>query len=111
MAELTDETNEARGFSLLLMTWAFGYVIGFAIFVTISFSRQHLTSLSPVVGGVLSRPQDRWPAIFWDPFWGKYPYFLPCMVSAAFLCLSFVIVAIYFEEVRFPLFKERIEVT
>jgi len=38
MAELTDDTNEARGFSLLLMTWAFGYVIGFAIFVTISFS-------------------------------------------------------------------------
>jgi len=80
MAELTDDTNEARGFSLLPMTWAFGFVIG------------------PVIGGVLSRPQDRWPGIFSDPFWAKYPYFLPCMVSAAFVCLSFVVVAIYFEE-------------
>jgi len=31
-AELTDETNIARGFSLLPMTWAIGYVIGLAIF-------------------------------------------------------------------------------
>ena len=31
MAELTDDTNEARGFSLLPVTWAFGYVIGFAM--------------------------------------------------------------------------------
>jgi hypothetical protein len=28
MAELTDETNVARGFSFLPMTWALGYVIG-----------------------------------------------------------------------------------
>jgi MFS family permease len=28
IAELTNETNIARGFSLLPMTWAFGYVIG-----------------------------------------------------------------------------------
>jgi hypothetical protein len=27
MAELTDETNVARGFSLLLMVWSVGYVI------------------------------------------------------------------------------------
>jgi hypothetical protein len=30
--ELTDETNLARGCSLLPMTWAIGYVIGLAIF-------------------------------------------------------------------------------
>ena len=36
-AELTDETNIARGFSLLPMTWAFGYVIGLAIFAYISW--------------------------------------------------------------------------
>jgi len=30
MAELTDETNMARGFSFLLLTWALGYVIGWS---------------------------------------------------------------------------------
>ncbi len=28
MAELTDETNVARGFSMLPMTWSLGYAIG-----------------------------------------------------------------------------------
>ena len=32
MAELTDETNAARGFSFLLMTWALGIVIGLGIY-------------------------------------------------------------------------------
>jgi len=80
MAELTDETNMARGFSLLMMTWAAGYALG------------------PIIGGVLSRPQDRWPYVFSDPFWDNYPYFLPCLVSVAFVCLSFVMVATYLEE-------------
>ena len=31
MAELTDETNMARGFSLMAMTWAIGGTIGFGI--------------------------------------------------------------------------------
>ena len=31
MAELTDETNMARGFSSLLMAWSVGYVIGSGI--------------------------------------------------------------------------------
>jgi hypothetical protein len=31
MAELTDETNLARGFSLISMTWAVGGTIGFVI--------------------------------------------------------------------------------
>ncbi|KAH9980690.1 MFS general substrate transporter [Russula compacta] len=80
IAELTDETNVAQGFSLLPMTWALGYVIG------------------PFIGGVLSRPQDRWPHLFSHPFWANYPYFLPCVVSAAYACLSFVIVAKYLNE-------------
>ncbi|KAI0250883.1 MFS general substrate transporter [Lactifluus subvellereus] len=80
MAELTDETNVARGFSLLPMTWALGYVVG------------------PFIGGILSRPQDRWPHVFSHPFWATYPYFLPCLVVAAYACLSFVAVAMFLEE-------------
>jgi len=54
--------------------------------------------IGPLIGGVLSRPQDRWPNTFSHRFWADYPYFLPCLVSAAFTCLSFIILALYLEE-------------
>ncbi|KAH9039485.1 MFS general substrate transporter [Lactarius deliciosus] len=79
-AELTDETNVAQGFSMLPVAWSLGRVIG------------------PLVGGVLSRPQDRWPHVFSHPFWADYPYFLPCLVAAIFVCLSLVITGLYLEE-------------
>jgi len=78
--ELTDESNKARGFSMLPFVWSLGYVIG------------------PLIGGVLSRPQDRWPHIFPHPFWAAYPYFLPCLVAATFTCLSIVITGLYLKE-------------
>ncbi|KAI0302844.1 MFS general substrate transporter [Multifurca ochricompacta] len=84
VAELTDETNVARGFSLTPVTWALGYVIG-------SF-----------VGGILSKPQDRWPHIFSHQFWADYPYFLPCLVAASYSCISFIIVAMYLKEAPLP---------
>jgi hypothetical protein len=80
IAELTDETNVARGFSLLPMARAVGYIIG------------------PFIGGVLSRPRDHWPDRFSHPFWAEYPYFLPCLVAAAYALISFVVTAIYLEE-------------
>ncbi|KAH9027876.1 MFS general substrate transporter [Lactarius pseudohatsudake] len=80
IAELTDETNIARGFSMPSAAWSLGYVIG------------------PLIGGVLSRPQDRWPDTFSHPFWADYPYFLPCLVAAAFTCFSSIITALYLEE-------------
>ncbi|KAH9054518.1 MFS general substrate transporter [Lactarius vividus] len=80
MAELTDETNMAHGFSLITITWAVGSTIG------------------PFIGGVLSRPQDRWPNVFSHPFWAEYPYFLPCLASATYALLSFSLAAIFLEE-------------
>ncbi|KAF8267053.1 major facilitator superfamily domain-containing protein [Lactarius quietus] len=80
MAELTDETNMARGSSLITATWAVGGTLG------------------PFIGGVLSRPQDRWPNLFSHPFWGEYPYFLPCLASAAYALVSFSLVAIFLKE-------------
>ncbi|KAH8985293.1 MFS general substrate transporter [Lactarius akahatsu] len=79
-AELTDETNVAQGFSMLPVAWSLGRVIG------------------PLIGGVLSRPQDRWPHVFSHSFWSDYPYFLPCLVAAIFVCLSLVISGFYLEE-------------
>jgi len=80
IAELTDETNVARGFSLMPMARAFGYIIG------------------PFIGGVLARPQDRWPDLFSHPFWAKYPYFLPCLVAAAYVLLALILSTMYLEE-------------
>ncbi|KAH9052774.1 MFS general substrate transporter [Lactarius vividus] len=80
MAELTDETNVARGSSLISVNWAIGNVIG------------------PFIGGMLSRPQDRWPNVFSHPFWGEYPYFLPCLAAALYALLSFSLAAIFLKE-------------
>ncbi|KAH8985275.1 MFS general substrate transporter [Lactarius akahatsu] len=80
MAELTDETNMARGFSLIPVTWAVGSTVG------------------PFIGGVLSRPQDRWPNVFSHPFWGEYPYFLPCLATAAYALLLSILAAIFLKE-------------
>ncbi|KAH9011888.1 MFS general substrate transporter [Lactarius hengduanensis] len=89
MAELTGETNMARGSSLISATWALGNIIG------------------PFIGGVLSRPQDRWPNVFSRPFWGEYPYFLPCLAAASYALLSFSLAAIFLEETvkRDPVMK------
>ncbi|KAH9005475.1 major facilitator superfamily domain-containing protein [Lactarius hatsudake] len=80
VAELTDETNVARGFSMLPMAWSLGYAIG------------------PFIGGMLSRPQDRWPGVFSHSFWTEYPYFLPCFAVAACGCASFTAGVIYLKE-------------
>ena len=54
---------------------------------------------SPFIGGMLSRPQDRWPLHFSHPFWAEYPYFLPCFAVAICGCASLVANAIYLKEV------------
>ncbi|KAH8985273.1 MFS general substrate transporter [Lactarius akahatsu] len=89
MTELTDETNMAQAFSLISVTWAIGGTMG------------------PFIGGVLSRPQDRWPNVFSHPFWGEYPYFLPCLTTAAYSLLSFTLAAIFLKETvnRGPIMK------
>lgn len=56
------------------------------------------------MGGVLSRPSDRFPTVFGGTFWKEYPYFLPCGVAAAFSALSCVATAILLKEVPLPVF-------
>ena len=56
-----------------------------------------------MVGGTLSRPQDRWPHIFSHQIWAEYPYFLPCLVVAVYCGVSWVIIAMFLKEVRPPL--------
>ena len=98
MAELTDETNRARGFSLKSVAWAVGITIGFGNFF---FSFVFLANITarPFIGGVLSRPQDRWPNLFSHPFWSEFPYFLPCLAISAYALVSFSLTATFLKEV------------
>ncbi|KAH9046375.1 MFS general substrate transporter [Lactarius deliciosus] len=80
LAELADDSNVARAFSFLPLVFEVGQVIGSS------------------VGGFLSRPQDRWPDYFPQPFWAEYPYFLPCLAVASFSLIQFIIAATFFKE-------------
>jgi hypothetical protein len=53
------------------------------------------------MGGVLSRPQDRWPNVFSHPFWAEFPYLLPCLATATYALISFILTAIFLEEVGY----------
>jgi hypothetical protein len=99
IAELTDETNIARGFSMLPLAAAIGQIIGYGILPKVSSFPRSYMDCSPFIGGVLSRPQDRWPGIFSHHFWLEYPYFLPCLVVAALSLLQFIITALFLKEV------------
>ncbi|KAG8213658.1 MFS general substrate transporter [Butyriboletus roseoflavus] len=80
LGELTDSTNRAQGFALLPIAWSLGMTLG------------------PVIGGTLARPQDNFPRLFSSPFWGEFPYFLPCGVAAGFALLTFVSTIFFLNE-------------
>ncbi|TRM57401.1 major facilitator superfamily domain-containing protein [Schizophyllum amplum] len=81
MAEMTDETNQARAYSLMPVAWAFGATIG------------------PLIGGYLSHPAERYPEWFGESaFLVTYPYFLPCFVASLVNLLVIIIGIIYLEE-------------
>ncbi|EIW57758.1 MFS general substrate transporter [Trametes versicolor FP-101664 SS1] len=93
MAEITDETNRARGFAFIHLIWTVGGTIG------------------PIVGGVLARPADRWRrAMHPFAFWKVYPYFLPCITVASLIMCTFVLSTLGLKETLKPrsrLSKER----
>ncbi|THU88040.1 MFS general substrate transporter [Dendrothele bispora CBS 962.96] len=80
LAEITDETNQARAFALLPAAYAVGSTIG------------------PLLGGYLSHPVERYPVFermgFVTVFLSDYPFFLPCFVGS--LCNLSAIIFGYF---------------
>ncbi|ORY01400.1 MFS general substrate transporter [Basidiobolus meristosporus CBS 931.73] len=66
IGELTDRTNQAKGFSLVSLMWGAGIVIG------------------PTIAGLLSNPVEQFPFLFGSSeFLKEYPYFLPCITAAS----------------------------
>ncbi|GAC98226.1 major facilitator super [Pseudozyma hubeiensis SY62] len=95
MAELTDESNQARAFGLLPLTWTVGCLVG------------------PLLGGFLSRPAEKYPGWFggegwvgWGGVWERYPFLLPCVVSSAITLGSIGLGVVALEE-TLPAIVER----
>jgi len=52
-----------------------------------------------MIGGSLSRPADRFPRLFGqNEFLRKYPYFLPCSISATFSAVACVVAFLFLKE-------------
>jgi ABC-type anion transport system duplicated permease subunit len=59
--------------------------------------------VGPLIGGLLSHPVDRFPAIFGgNNFLKVHPYFLPCAVPASLTALIWVITFQYLKETSSP---------
>jgi len=99
VGELTDSTNRAQASGLLPLVWAVGVTIGC---VTLCLQRAQFSPRcnSPLAGGTLSRPHERFPALFGNWFWEEYPYLLPCLFSAVFCAFCFVLTWLFLKEVR-----------
>ncbi|KAI9230698.1 MAG: major facilitator superfamily domain-containing protein [Piptocephalis tieghemiana] len=80
LAELTDETNQAKGFALLPMIWGLGSVLG------------------PMIGGFLSNPAEVIGSPFDTSFWRANPYFLPCATAASVTFAGFLVALFFLEE-------------
>ncbi|UZJ52847.1 hypothetical protein CBS101457_002167 [Exobasidium rhododendri] len=94
VGEMTDRTNAARAFSFLPLIWALGVTVG------------------PLLGegGYLSQPSKKYPFLFstredgllaLNGLWERYPYFLPCVVSATITWCS-IMLGIFFLEETLP---------
>ncbi|KAG9021960.1 hypothetical protein FRB95_001085, partial [Tulasnella sp. JGI-2019a] len=81
IAEVTDETNRARAFTLLPTSWAIGSII------------------APAIGGFLSRPAAQLPGLFGSStLFIKFPYLLPCLAASCIALLGWLVGFIYLEE-------------
>ena len=71
LAEICDNSNMARGFSIL------GLTVGLARFV------------APITGAYLASPVEQWPDVFVGTIFETFPYLLPCLVGALICAVSF----------------------
>ncbi|OTB01455.1 hypothetical protein M426DRAFT_323471 [Hypoxylon sp. CI-4A] len=76
-----EKKYQSRAFLILPMTFNIGVIIG------------------PVLGGVLSDPAGSYPDAFSKVnFFLKFPYALPNLVSAGFLCMALLLCWLFLEE-------------
>ncbi|KAI3472413.1 hypothetical protein Pfo_029534 [Paulownia fortunei] len=73
-SEICRKEHQALGMSVIGTSWGIGLVIG------------------PAVGGFLAQPAEKYPHIFsQESLFGRFPYFLPCLVISVFALVAFII--------------------
>ena len=56
---------------------------------------------SPIIGGSLSKPAERFPHLFGGSnFLKKYPYILPCSVPATYTLVAWLVTFFFLKEVN-----------
>ncbi|KAM3288945.1 protein ZINC INDUCED FACILITATOR-LIKE 1 isoform X1 [Capsicum chacoense] len=66
-SEICRKEYHALGISAVSTSWGIGLVIG------------------PAIGGYLAQPAEKYPSIFSkESFFGRFPYFLPCLMISVF---------------------------
>jgi MFS family permease len=81
VSEITDSTNLAQAYAFLPIAWSTGGILG------------------PLIGGLLSKPAERFPNRFGhSDFLKKYPYFLPCAVPATFSLVAWFVTFLLLKE-------------
>ncbi|KIJ40518.1 hypothetical protein M422DRAFT_60558 [Sphaerobolus stellatus SS14] len=80
LGEITDDSNRAKGYGALSLTWALGNSIG------------------PLLGGLLQHPYERFGGIFYHDFFERNPYFLPCAVAGLVPLSAFIVAGLFLNE-------------
>jgi hypothetical protein len=99
VAELSDETNIAQAYALVVSVWSLGSSLGCVPSCSVCYLAYN--GSSPFMGGALARPHETFPKIFGTPFWKEYPYFLPCLVAALWSFSAFLLALFFLKEVSF----------
>jgi len=82
MNDITDETNKARGFSIIALGWGIGSVAG------------------PAIGGFFSQPALKYPSLFKTPgLFARFPYVLPCLIVSVILVISLILIFTFLKKV------------
>lgn len=90
--EITDETNQARCYTLRSAGYSVGAIIG------------------PVLGGALARPAIQYPNVFSSTgLWAHFPFLLPCLASAAVTAVSLILSILFLQETVKPIPIEEYE--
>lgn len=83
ITEITDESNRSAAFYLFSLSWAVGSVC------------------APLVGGMLCKPAEKYPALFSSApgsIWVEYPYLFPCLLTVALNVLASVLCMMWMVE-------------
>jgi hypothetical protein len=119
VSEITDPTNLPQAYGYMPIAWVCAVLVSheqsftkhlFCSLLVVSlgaYLNQYAYTVvhrfwcfSPLIGGSLSRPAERFPGLFGESdFLKKYPYFLPCAVPATFTLVAWLVTFFFLEEV------------